>query len=422
MKIADFRSRRKTVERSGNLDSGRGELAVTVDDLSAEVQHPVTTIEPTQRRLREAVKGLSAIERRATTEGERRSAEWVAEELRAAGAHEVRLSRYNAHSTWAGTLVVHSAIALGASLAGGLISRAIAALAAVSLEADATGRSSWLRKLVPGKGYGTNVHARIPAAGGARHTVVVVAHHDAAHNGFVWHPRTVDAGRRIAARTGTTPSYMGLPVIAMLAVAAGPTLLRRVGQAVLGTTIALAVQSAFSKTVPGANDNASGVAGMLELGRRLAADPIDGLDVILLSPGGEEAGGVGIAGWLEQEEANLDPALTLFVGLDSIGSGEAVVSVRESMTGRYRNEDIQLVQRAADRAGLARPRRVGLGAISDPLVARYRGFRSVSLLSWRDGMIANLHRTSDVPANVDWASAERVTDVAYAVIGQWART
>jgi hypothetical protein len=66
-------------------------------------------------------------------------------------------------------------------------------------------------------------------------------------------------------------------------------------------TIALAVQSAFSKTVPGANDNASGVAGLLELGHRLAADPIDGLEVILLSPGGEEAGGVGIAGWLKQE-------------------------------------------------------------------------------------------------------------------------
>jgi len=126
-----------------------------------------------------------------------------------------------------------------------------------------------------------------------------------------------------------------------------------------------------------------------------------------------------MAGWLEQ--ANLDPASTLFVGLDSIGSGEPVVSVRECLTGRYREEDIQLVERAADRAGLPRPRRVGLGAVSDPLVARYRGFRAISLLSWRDGMIANLHRESDVPENVDWASAERVTDLAYAAVEQWAR-
>jgi hypothetical protein len=43
------------------------------------------------------------------------------------------------------------------------------------------------------------------------------------------------------------------------------------------------------------------------------------------------------------------------------------------------------------------------------------------LLSWRDGKIANLHRASDVSENVDWASAERVTDLAYAVIEEWAR-
>jgi Peptidase family M28 len=372
--------------------------------------------------MREAVEALSAIERRATTEGERCSAKWVAEELRAAGASQVRLSGYRAHSTWAVSLAAHSVLVLAASVAGGLISRAVAAMAAVSLEADATGRSFKVRNLLPGRRQGTNVEARIPAAGLARRTVVVVAHHDAAHNGFVWHPTAVGAGRRLAAATGTTPAYMGLPAMAMLAVAAGPGLPRQVGRAVLGMSIGLSVQAAFSKTVPGANDNATGVAGLLELGRRLAADPIDGLEAILLSPGGEEAGGVGMAGWLEHEKANLDPASTLFIGLDSIGSGEPVVSVRECMTGRYRREDIQLVERAADRAGLARPRRVGLGAISDPLVARHRGFRAISLLSWRDGMIANLHRTTDVAANVDWSSAERVTDLAYAVIEEWGRS
>ena len=67
----------------------------------------VTTVDPTRARLREAVEALSAIERRAATPGERRSAEWVAEELRAAGAREVRLSRYRGHSTWAVTLAFH---------------------------------------------------------------------------------------------------------------------------------------------------------------------------------------------------------------------------------------------------------------------------------------------------------------------------
>jgi hypothetical protein len=260
----------------------------------------------------------------------------------------------------------------------------------------------------------------VPAGDAPRRTVVVVAHHDAAHNGFVWHPAMLEAGRRRAARTGVTPPYSSLPMAAMLAIALGPAALRRVGRALLGTGIALAWQAARSDTVPAANDNATGVAGVLELTRRLAADPLPGLDMIVLVPGGEEVGGVGIAGWLD--ENRLDPASTLFVGLDAIGSGDPVVSVRESATGRYRAPDVALVEQAADRAELARPRRVGLGAVSDPLVARYRGFRAVSLLSWRDGTIANLHRRSDVPDNVDWTSVMRVVDLAHAVIEEWARS
>jgi hypothetical protein len=37
-------------------------------------------------------------------------------------------------------------------------------------------------------------------------------------------------------------------------------------------------------------------------------------------------------------------------------------------------------------------------------------------------MIANLHRPTDVPENVDYSSAERVTDLAYSVIVDWAQS
>jgi hypothetical protein len=36
----------------------------------------------------------------------------------------------------------------------------------------------------------------------ADRTVVIVAHHDAAHNGWVWHDRVVERSRRRAAKTG----------------------------------------------------------------------------------------------------------------------------------------------------------------------------------------------------------------------------
>ena len=56
------------------------------------------------------------------------------------------------------------------------------------------------------------------------------------------------------------------------------------------------------------------------------------------------------------------------------------------------------------------------------MAARHRGFPAVSLLAWRDGMIANLHRTTDVPENVDWQSVRSVTDLAHAVIAKWAQS
>jgi hypothetical protein len=382
---------------------------------------PSEAADRTERRLREAIEGLSAIERRATTDGERRSAAWVLEQLTGAGAQEVQTTPYKAHSTWAVSMVAHLALALGLSFGSGIAYRALAAATLVSLEVDTSGRRFWLRNLLPGRRAGTNVSARIRASGTPRRTLVLVAHHDAAHNGLLWHPAMLDAGRRIARRTGITPSYAGGPLLGILMVAAGPRVVQQIGRFVLGAGIALSVQAALSKTVPAANDNASGVAGLLELTRRLAADPIPGLEVIVLSPGGEEAGAVGIAGWLEREGAGLDFATTLFVGLDSIGSGEPVTSVRESVTGRYRAADVKLVDRAADRIGTPRPRHVGLGAVSDPMVARYRGFRSVSLLAWRDGMIANLHRRTDTAERVDWSSVERVTNLAYAVAEDWGR-
>jgi acetylornithine deacetylase/succinyl-diaminopimelate desuccinylase-like protein len=384
---------------------------------SEAVTPPGARAEP--RRLRRLVEELSSIERRATGDGERRSAEWVAEQLQAAGASDVRVTEYRAHSTWATATIAHLVLALLASARGGWVGRAGVAAALASLEADAHGRSLWLRSRLPGRRRGHNVHGRVPARGKADRTVVVVAHHDAAHTGLVWHPIVLEAGRRRARRTGMTPSYSIVPLAAMGLLLVGARPLTAIGRGALGASLALSLQAAFSETVPGANDNASGVAGLIELGRRLAAEPAEGTELVLLSPGGEEVGAVGMAGWLDRHGGDLDPRTTLFVGLDSIGSGEPVVSVRESVAGRYRPEDLELIEKAAARAGLPAPRRVGLGAVTDPMVARQRGFRAVSLLAWRDGAIANLHRPGDVPSDVDYSSIEKAIALTQAIVAEW---
>ena len=128
--------------------------------------------------------------------GERASAEWIAGRLREAGAGDVELQTFRYQGTYAWAHAAH--------VAAGLASRALAAAALVSLELEASGRAQWIRRLLPAS-EGTNVLARIPAAGERRATLVVLAHHDAARTGLSWDPRLVALG----ARPGRMPARLG---------------------------------------------------------------------------------------------------------------------------------------------------------------------------------------------------------------------
>ena len=352
-------------------------------------------------RLNEDVEALAAIERGSATPGERRSAEWVAERLRQQGAQDVRLESFRYQHTFAHAEAAHFAAGMLAALSG---RRLAAAAVLASFELEYSGRSQWLRGLLPA-GEGTNVIARLPAIGAPTRTLVLVAHHDAARTGLMWDPRLTRLGDRAAARSGKRASLALLPEAAFAAAALG---LRRLPAAVLGMAAALALDQARSPVVPGANDNASGVAGVLQLVGRLARERPAGLEVIVLVPGCEESGMGGMAAWVGGQA--LDPERTLVLGLDTIGSGEPVVLEAEGglWPVRYREQDVAL----GERAGLRRWR---LGAWTDPVLAVLAGLPALSILSVREGGFPNYHLPSDTPANVDFGCVERCVDAAQAI-------
>jgi Peptidase family M28 len=352
------------------------------------------------QRLREDIEALAAIERGSATPGERRSAEWVAERLREQGARDVRLEEFGYQRTFAHAQAAHFAVGALAALGR---RRLLAAAALVSFELEYSGRRQWLRGVLP-RETGVNVVGRLPAVGTRQRTLVLVAHHDAARTGAMWDPRMSRLGDRAAASTGKRASLALLPEAALVAAALGA---RKLPAAVLGLALALVLDQARSPVVPGANDNASGVAGVLELVGRLGARPA-GLEVIALFCGCEESGMGGMAAWLESEE--LDPASTLVLGLDTIGSGEPIVLEAEGglWPVRYREQDVA----AAERAGLRRWR---LGAWTDPVLAALRGLPALSILSVRDGGFPNYHLPTDVPANVDLSCVAACVDAAEAI-------
>ena len=356
--------------------------------------------------LKADVTALSAIERRAATPGDRESAEWVAGRMRDVGLEDVRIEPFRCHATWA---IPYGAFALIGMLAARLpapLRIPLALGAAAAFEADYTGRDQRLRSLLPGAGEGHNVVGRIGRGG---RKLVLVAHHDAAHTGWVWDPRLLEGGRNYARRTGKTPSFIALPLLALGLVALG---FRRLGSMLLGVNVALGAQSALSETVPGASDNATGVAAVLELARRYVEEPLEDTEVIVLCPSGEEVGLAGMYRWLRISKEGLTPFRNgLVVSLDTLGAGEPVVARGESFTGRYRKEDLALVDEDVPR--------IVLGAGTDAMAARYAGLPAVSILSWSDGGFTNYHRPTDTADRVSWESVERCLGVAERTIRRW---
>jgi hypothetical protein len=355
------------------------------------------------------IAALAAIERGSATPGERDSAEWVAGRLREQGAVDVRLEPFRFQRTFAHAQAAHFAVGALAALGR---RRLLAAAALASFELEYSGRLQWLRRFLPA-GEGVNVIGRLPAEGPVERTLVLVAHHDAAHTGLMWDPRLSQAGDRAAERSGKRASLALLPELAFAAAALG---LRRLPAAVLALSVALSVDQARSQVVPGANDNASGVAGALELAGRLARSRPPGMEVVVLVCGCEESGMGGMAAWLATEGAALDRERTLVLGLDTIGSGEPVVLEAEGglWPVRYLAEDVARAEETARAAGVAL-RRWRLGAWTDPALAALAGFRALSILSVRDGGFPNYHLPTDTPDNVDIGCVGACVQAAQAI-------
>jgi Peptidase family M28 len=352
--------------------------------------------------LSDDIAELAAIERGSATPGERRSAEWIAVRLRELGAEDVSFEEFRYQRTFAHAAGLHFAAGLLAALGR---RRLVAAAALASYEADYSGRLQWLRRLLPAD-TGTNVVGRLPARGAPTRTVVLVAHHDAARTGLMWDPRLVGPGDRAAAKSGRRASQALLPELALVAAALG---LRRLPALVLGAALALVLDQARSPVVPGANDNASGVAAVLDLVGRLGRDRPERLELVALFPGCEESGMGGMASWIGSRA--LDPERTLVVGLDTVGSGEPVVLEAEGglWPVRYRDEDVAL----GERAGLRRWR---LGAWTDPVMARLAGVPAISIVSVRDGGFPNYHLPGDTPDKVDIGCVEACVAAAERIV------
>jgi Peptidase family M28 len=369
-------------------------------------------MEPNKDRLRAQLEELEQIERPSASEGERRAAEWLVERFAELGA-EARIEAEPAHGTYWWPLGLGAGLgALGgiAALRGRrLLGGALAAAAATGMASDFPPGKRLLRRLLPRRTTYNVVCELGPAD--AERTMVLIAHHDAAHSGLIFHPELPNIGDRLGLieRSDTSPPLMapvvGGPVLAALGALTGKRLLTKLGVFLgLGTAAAM-TEIGLRDVVPGANDNGTAVVSLLALAEQLVAEPTDNMRVVLLSAGSEESFSEGIKAFGERHFAELPRESTFFLCLESTGSphllvlrGEGFLKMRE-----YSPHSLALMDGLAEELGIDLFPNLRLRNGTDGLESLAAGYETAVLASCTDlKQPANYHWWHDLAENVNF--------------------
>ena len=339
--------------------------------------------------------------RRPTSQGESVAAMAMRTQLRAKRI-EAEVEPYPGYSSfaWPYGLILLTALApaLMPSRMRGL--RAVTAIkAAVLLSLEGELRVTPVSDLLSRR-EGRSLVATVEPREEAHRTLCLVSHLDTSRSGLLFHP----AGARLVGR------WITLQSLAVLVGAGEPVLARsRPGRAALiaartivAAGLALLVERELrGEDVPGANDNASGVAVAARLLVEHAASPLGHTRLVFLATGGEEAGLLGAREFLRRHDTDG----WLFLNFDGVGAPATLRYLTQEGVFRRHPSDPALLRVAGKIAerrpelGLE-PQDVPAGLTYDTTPVLAAGGRALTL-SAQDETIPNLHWPTDVPANLD---------------------
>lgn len=419
----------------------------------------LTRSDSIEQTSHEVVETLAPIERTPCSPGERAAAEWLCARLRAVPGVEVELEDEPSWGTFPPTatgLGLTGVLGAILSLRGHrVLGRLLAAATLAGIVDEAHNGPRLVRRLVRRRRTTVNLVARTGDAQ-APTTIVVLAHHDAPQTGIVFdqtlqrkiYERAPHAIERL--KTPLPQWWFGLagPLATLISARqsgnSGPgsrgrrTTPRGFGRGgrglgpgrrsglgariglvlgLLGT--ALVADMWRSETVPGANDNLSGVACLVALAELLHEHPIPGLRVLLVSCGAEETLQDGIRAFVRHHRDELDPETTRFINLDAVGSPHLVMLEAE---GPIRMEEYRgpwlrdLFGERAASLGVALHRGYRARASTDSIIPSRAGYPVATLVSMTDWRApANYHLPSDIPANLDYTTVADATRLVYDV-------
>jgi Zn-dependent M28 family amino/carboxypeptidase len=195
------------------------------------------------------------------------------------------------------------------------------------------------------------------------------------------------------------------------------SLIQLVPTVLLVLAVVLYLDIALSDVVPGAYDNASGVAAVLSAAATLDEDPPANLDVWVLLTGAEECHAEGMRSFIRAHRKELDRPSTLFINVDSVSAGTIHYQLSEgaivSQAMDRRLVELCAAIADADREGKNRyqARTLRSSFHTDALPPTTFGFRAISISTLVDGVVPDWYHTiQDTPDRVDAEALSRATE------------
>jgi Peptidase family M28 len=381
----------------------------------------------------ELIRELCSFEGRGPgTDAERRAANMLAGRLRRIG-RRAEIEPTLIHPQYATVHLIHATLAIAGSVLATVQPAAGFALVlavAASTYLDLNARLYLVRSLIFRRASQNVVSPGSRPEAPIR--LILSAHYDAARTGWVF-SRRMRRGERAGARPTPGPFriffWAGLaPLLLILGLgmagidATWLAALQAVPTILLIAAAFLLIDIALSATVPGAYDNASGVAAVLSAAEELGAEPPANLDLWVVLPGSEESMCEGMRAFVKAHRKERDPGRTYVINVDSVSHGALNYEVSEGavVSLPLDGELVELCEALAATAGAdgddlaAEPLRYSL--LDDALPPRNAGMHAITLRATDGGAPAPwYHTTDDTPERVDERALSRATEFVVAL-------
>jgi hypothetical protein len=352
--------------------------------------------------------------RESTSNEEKEAAEYIAGYLESLKGTEVFTQSFKSVWTWSWPNVLTIALVLisvGLYIISPIMSITIMGLAIFFFYSE---NDNWptISRIMP-KQSSQNVIGKIGPVEKSLGTVVLVAHMDTSRADYAHHPTRVAGFRKLV--TMNFILYLIIFILFSLGLMFDVLnvnfplidivwyLSLLLAIPVIYSFVLAATRQSLSDLVDGANDNASGVAVVMEIMNQISKNPLKNTEVISVLTGCEESGCGGILEFLREYGQKYREAY--FLNFDNIGAGTPIFASKEGIFFRHHaNQEIlqlaRLVQEENPNLKIKeQPFRAGY---TDGTAAMVRGYKVLSFLALNDyGVPPHWHWKTDTIENLD---------------------